>query len=83
LEEYADIASELTACVDSMNRVVEEIACPASQKLLKQHRYFLKQYDIDFKEVASHQSATCIVYLGIDRDSNNNKVCLKFMSSRE
>ena len=43
LEEYAEISAELAACTDSTNRVVEEIACPASQILLKQCKYFLKR----------------------------------------
>jgi hypothetical protein len=43
LFEYADLAIELASCLDFKGRVVEHIACPASQLLLKRQRYFLKR----------------------------------------
>ena len=43
LEDYANIAAELALCLDSTDRVVEQIACPESQLLLKRQRYFLKR----------------------------------------
>ena len=44
--------------------------------------FFVSRYDIDFKAVARHQSATCIVYVGVDRGDDNRQIVIKFMSHR-
>jgi hypothetical protein len=44
LSEYSDLAVELATCLDFKGRIVEQIACPASQALLKRQRYFMKRF---------------------------------------
>ena len=43
----------------------------------------INRYEINLKVAAHHQSMTCVVYLGIDHEDNDRKVCLKFMSHTE
>jgi hypothetical protein len=89
LEDNIELSFDLVCAVDSQGRSVINLASPLNRNVLLRSKRLLGRYEVATLDFPHYKTATCLIHLAVDFDSNEhdriscNKVALKFMANRE
>ena len=83
LDAHPLLAEALAASEDAEGRAALDIASARCKRLILQCIYLHRRYELKTRSQPHHESATCIVHLGVDHDDGDRTVALKLMRHRE
>ena len=83
LQSWPRLAEALAASEDSQGRPAINNASAQCKHALLESIYLFRRYEIQTLTQPHHQSATCVVHLGIDHGDGGRLVALKFMRLRD
>ncbi len=83
LDRHPLLAEALAASEDSEGRHAVNIASARCKQLILQCIYLHQRYEVRTRGQPHHESATCVVHLGVDHDDGARAVALKFMKHRD
>ena len=83
LESLPRQAEMLASSEDAQGRPAVNIACTRCKRALLESIYLFRRYEIQTLAQPHHESATCVVHLGLDHGDGGRPVALKFMRIRD
>jgi hypothetical protein len=83
LDRHPLLAEALAASEDAEGRHAVNIASARCKRLILQCIYLHQRYEVRTRGQPHHESATCVVHLGVDHGDGGRAVALKFMKHRD
>jgi hypothetical protein len=83
LDRHPLLAEALAASEDAEGRHAVNIASAQCKRLILQCIYLHQRYEVRTRGQPHHESATCVVHLGVDHGDGARAVALKFMKHRD